>query len=93
VPLPLPKNGVYQVTSAPWRKSTLTDAVYSNYLIANGVALVPVFGNVNDERAKAIIGEHFPERQVIGVDAVALNEDGGAIHCVTQQQPWVPGRT
>lgn len=91
VPLPLPRNGVYRITSAPWRKSTLTDAAYSNYLVANNVVLVPVFGNANDERAKAIIAEKFPDRQVIGIDAVALTEDGGAIHCVTQQQPWVAG--
>ena len=93
VPLPLPSNGVHQITSAPWRKSTLTDAAYSNYLVANGVVLVPVFGNVNDERAKAIIAEQFPDRQVIGIDAVTLTEDGGAIHCVTQQQPWVSGQS
>ena len=93
VPLPLPRNGVHRITSAPRRKSTLTDAAYSNYLVANGVVLVPVFGNVNDERAKAIIAEQFPDRQVIGIDAVAVTEDGGAIHCVTQQQPWVSGQS
>ena len=36
------------------------------------------------------IGELFPDREVIGIDCVALNEDGGAIHCVTQQQPYAP---
>jgi agmatine deiminase len=70
--------------------SALTDAVYSNYLVANDVVLVPVFGNVYDDRAKSIIGEQFPDRQVVGIDCVALNEDGGAIHCVTQQQPFAP---
>jgi agmatine deiminase len=91
VPLPLPKNGVYQVTQAPRRRSTLADAAYSNYLVSNGVVLVPAFGNAHDERAQAIIAEQFPSRKVVGIDAVALVEDGGAIHCVTQQQPSILG--
>lgn len=88
VPLPAPKDGVYQVAKdSLWRKSRYTDAAYSNYLVANGVVLVPVFGNVFDDRAKKIIGEHFPDREIVAIDAVSLTEDGGAIHCVTQQQP------
>jgi agmatine deiminase len=86
--LPVPKEGVYQVANNnQWRQSLYTDAAYSNYLVANGLVLVPVFGNKNDERAKAIIGEQFPDREIIAIDAVSLTEDGGAIHCVTQQQP------
>ena len=88
VPLPVPKEGVYQVANNnQWRQSLYTDAAYSNYLVANGLVLVPVYGNKNDERAKAIIGEQFPDREIIAIDAVSLTEDGGAIHCVTQQQP------
>lgn len=86
VPLPVPK--VYQTsTVAGWRKSTFTDAAYSNYLVANGVVLVPVFGHENDQRAKGIIGEQLPGRKVVGIDAVGLIEHGGAIGCVTQPQP------
>jgi agmatine deiminase len=88
VPLPVPKDGVHQVASdSQWRLSRYTDAAYSNYLVANGVVLVPVFGNAYDERAKRIIGEQFPTREIVAIDAVSLTEDGGAIHCVTQQQP------
>lgn len=91
VPLPLPRHGVYRVTPRKDKDlSALTDSVYSNYLVANRTVLVPVFGNANDDRAKRIISEHFPDREVIGIDCVALNEDGGALHCVTQQQPYAP---
>ena len=93
VSLPVPQ--VYQTSRAiSWRKSTLTDAAYSNYLVANGVVLVPVFGHAHDERAKAIIAEQFPNREVIGIDALSLIEHGGAIGCVTQPQPagFVEGR-
>jgi agmatine deiminase len=86
VPLPLPQ--VYQVTTmTDWRQTSFTDAAYSNYLVANGVVLVPVFGHAHDQRAKAIIAEQFPGREVIGIDAVGLIEHGGAIGCVTQPQP------
>lgn len=88
VPLPIPTNGVFQVTNlAPWREGTLTDGVYSNYYTANGIVLVPVYGNENDDLAKAIIREQFPGREIYGIDVVSLIEDGGAIGCVTQPQP------
>jgi agmatine deiminase len=86
ISLPLPQ--VYQTsTMADWRPTTSTDAAYSNYLVADGVILVPVFGHAHDERAKAIIAEQFPNREIVGIDAVALVEHGGAIGCVAQPQP------
>jgi len=86
VKLPLPE--VYQTSKmTDWRKSTLADGAYSNYLIANNVILVPVYGHANDDRALSIIAEHFPTREIIGIEVVALIEHGGAIGCVTQPQP------
>lgn len=86
--LPIPVGGIHQVSSdIPWRVGTLTDGVHSNYYTANGVVLVPVYGNANDERAKAIIGEQFPGREVVGIDVDSLIEHGGALGCVTQPQP------
>jgi agmatine deiminase len=64
-----------------------TDASYSNYLVTNGLVLVPVYGRPEDTGAKAILAEHFPGREVVGISAISLTEQGGAIHCVTQQQP------
>ncbi len=94
VPLPLPKGGVYSTSKVgsgggitKSSGSAYTVAEYPNFLIANGVVVVPVFGNVNDDRAKRIIGEQFPGREIIGINCVALVENGGMIHCVTQQQP------
>ena len=86
VPLPLPE--IHQTsTMMDWRKSTLSDATYSNYLIANNVVLVPVYGHANDQHALQIIAEQFPTREIIGIEVVALIEHGGAIGCVTQPQP------
>ncbi len=86
VPLPLPE--VHQTSGmTDWRKNSFTDVAYSNYLIANNVVLVPVYGHRNDQRALQIITEHFPKREVIGIEVLALIEHGGAIGCVTQPQP------
>jgi len=92
VPLPLPE--VQQTsTMTDWRKSTLTDAAYSNYLIANDVVLVPVYGHWDDHNALSIIQEQFPRREVIGIEVLALVEHGGAIGCVTQPQPQAIKKT
>jgi agmatine deiminase len=95
VPIPLPKGGVYRTSFFDSKRSRTprpTTAIYANFYIANEVVLVPVYGNVEDERAKAIISEHFPNRDVIGIETLGLIEDGGSIHCVTQQQPYVSTR-
>ncbi|WP_087138213.1 agmatine deiminase family protein [Elizabethkingia meningoseptica] len=60
---------------------------YVNYYIANGVVLVPNYGDVNDGVANSIIQKQYPDRKVIGIDVRNLYENGGMVHCVTQQQP------
>jgi agmatine deiminase len=90
VPVPVTETRVYATagasTSAPF---TLVPSLglYANYYVANNVVLVPVYGDANDARAKSIIAEHYPGRQVVGILAHMLAELGGMIHCVTQQQP------
>ena len=49
--------------------------------------LVPNYGDVNDEVANKIIQKQYPDRKVIGIDVRNLYENGGMVHCVTQQQP------
>lgn len=62
-------------------------ASYANFYLANGVALVPIFGVASDARALAILRELLPGREVIGIPCVELVSGFGAIHCVTQQEP------
>ena len=66
-----------------------TDASYSNDLVTNGLVLIPVYGRPEDARAKAILAEHFPGRDLVGVSAISMTEQGGAVHRVTEQQPAV----
>ncbi len=100
IPLEAPKNGVFTTgdfvdfktgtyQDAATANAEFTDASYTNYLVANGVVLMPVFGNVNDQKAKDVLKGLFPGRRVIGIPCVTLTAEGGAVHCVTQQQPAV----
>jgi len=91
--IPVPNPQIYSVNDIKWsstqhmKPGSFTDAAYTNYLVTNGIVLVPVYGVKEDEQAKAIIAEHFPDREIIGIPTLTLTEEGGAIHCVTQQQP------
>ena len=90
VPVPVTEARVYATidasTTAPFKLAPSL-GLYANYYVANDIVLVPVYGDANDARAKAIIAEHYPGRQVVGILAHMLAELGGMIHCVTQQQP------
>jgi agmatine deiminase len=70
-----------------WRLPVLP-ASYVNFLIVNGGVLVPVFRQrANDDRALGLIRELFPDRDVQGIDCLDLVEEGGTLHCISQQQP------
>lgn len=72
-----------------WRLEMLP-ASYANFLIINGAVLVPIFDQPkNDDRALGILRECFPERKVIGIDCRDIIFEGGAIHCLSQQQPLI----
>ena len=60
---------------------------YINFYIANGGIVMPGYGTPGDARAKAVVAEAFPDREVVQVDLRAIAPGGGGIHCITQQQP------
>jgi agmatine deiminase len=62
-------------------------ASYCNFYIANGVVIVPQFDDPMDAEAIGLIGECFPQREVVGLPALELVWGLGAFHCLTQQQP------
>jgi agmatine deiminase len=62
-------------------------ASYANFYIANGVVLLPVFACAQDAEALAVLRACFPDREIQGIDARALVQGLGAIHCLTQQVP------
>ncbi|MFM7209433.1 MAG: agmatine deiminase family protein, partial [Verrucomicrobiota bacterium] len=60
---------------------------HANFLIVNGGVLVPTYGQDTDATALGVIGECFPGRKAGGIDCRALLIEGGALHCLSQQQP------
>jgi len=62
-------------------------ASYINFYIGNSVVLAPIFKHKNDKQALKTIQKAFPKRKVVGIDCRDLICGGGAIHCVSQQQP------
>ena len=94
IPLPIPKNGYYSTSQigeggiiTKIDRAVRTDASYTNFLIANEVVLMPVYGNINDGKAFEVLVESFPDKKVLKVNSGVISENGGEIHCVTQQQP------
>jgi agmatine deiminase len=62
-------------------------ASYANFYIANGLVLVPVFNDPNDQVALAILADLFPDRDITGIYCGDLVWGLGTLHCMTQQQP------
>ena len=53
-----------------------------------GGVLVPTFRQAkNDDRARGMLRELFPGREITGIDCLDLVEEGGTLHCISQQQP------
>jgi agmatine deiminase len=79
VELPMPAPVVFEGQRLP--------ASYANFLIANGVVLVPTFNDPMDRLALNILAECFPKREIAPIHAVDLVWGLGTIHCMSQQEP------
>ena len=61
-------------------------ATYANYLVVNCAVLVPTYNQPDlDEEAMRIIGQAFPDREIVGIDCRAVIKQHGSLHCCTMQ--------
>jgi agmatine deiminase len=72
-------------------------ASYLNFHITNGLVLMQAYWEpgrpeslkLTDRDAQRILGEVFPDREVVPIHALNVNLGGGGIHCILQQQPAI----
>ena len=66
-------------------------ASHMNFVIANDVVVMPVYGTPSADAALAVLQEGFPDHQVIGLPSRGLlgagDAGGGSFHCITLNEP------
>jgi agmatine deiminase len=60
---------------------------YANIYLVNGAVIQGVGGFPSDTAALEILGEAFPDREVVAVPGTLFSYAGGGPHCTTQQIP------
>ncbi len=69
----------------------IAPASHMNFIIANGVVVVPVYGTATQAAALMALQAVFTDRKVVGVSSRGLlgcgEAGGGSFHCITQQEP------
>ena len=69
----------------------IAPASHVNFVIANGVVVMPVYGTSTADRAVEALQAVFPNRKVVGLPSRGLlgsgTAGGGSFHCITQQEP------
>jgi agmatine deiminase len=66
------------------------DYSYINHYVCNGAVLCPGFSDAHDDKAREILSDVYPGRDILVIESRALFAMGGGIHCITQQQPLHP---
>ncbi|MFE4618329.1 agmatine deiminase family protein [Streptomyces sp. NPDC056747] len=66
-------------------------STYANFYVGNEAVYMPKFGDRKaDARARGILQEQFPERDIVQVSIDTIATGGGGIHCATHEQPGKP---
>jgi agmatine/peptidylarginine deiminase len=61
-------------------------ATYANYLVINGAVLVPTYNQPDlDAEAMRVVGQAYPDREIVGIDCRPVIRQHGSLHCCTMQ--------
>lgn len=77
--------------------TVIAAASYLNFLITDKVVIGQKYWQAGqnpsikerDQEAATILQRVFPNREIVMMDALAINFGGGGIHCITMQEPKV----
>ena len=69
-----------------WEEQMLP-ASYANFYIANQQVIVPTYRSDKDAKVIDIIGQCFPDREIVGIDSTDIIWGLGSFHCLSQQEP------
>jgi agmatine deiminase len=62
-------------------------ASYLNFVIINGLVLVPQYEAKTDREAMLAFKKAFPDKKIVSLNPISLNWGGGGMHCITQNEP------
>ncbi|GAA1913983.1 agmatine deiminase family protein [Streptomyces durmitorensis] len=83
----LPQPDLYEITG----EGDDFVSSYANFYVANDAVFMPKFGDRKaDKRARSILREHFPKRDIVPVQIDTIASGGGGIHCSTHDEPGKP---
>ena len=88
-----PDGKPYRLLPLPWPDTIIEDgerlpATYANFLVMNGAVLYPTYAQpINDAKAKKVLTQAFPDREIVGIDCRPLIRQHGSLHCITMQYP------
>lgn len=70
---------------------------YLNYFVTNNVVIIPSYWQpglpesvrAEDNAFRMLLAQFYPNRAIVAIDPLLLNNAAGGLHCWTQQQPAV----
>lgn len=79
IPLPMP-HPIFDKEGLP------LPATYANFLVVNGAVIMPSYRQPDTDRlAAVVVGQAFPGREVVQIDATPIIRQHGSLHCITMQ--------
>lgn len=81
IPLPMADPVFYKNERLP--------ATYANFLIGNTAVFVPTYASSKDAQVQELFSRIFPDKEIVGIDCLALIIQHGSLHCVTMQYPKI----